>query len=574
MILTNGKCRGAKNKARHLLARVSLLLLLLLSFRANGHAQEYHMLDTEEAYTVGAGNLRTEIEVGVTRQPDASELISAPGVSVTYGLSEWADLEFEYEWLAVRDTDFTDFEHGIVHQGFDEEGTGDLRIKLKVAPYEFGSHRLGLQFVTKLPNAGQDKGLGTDETDFTWQTLLSSDWGRLKTHVNAGVAFLGDPAHDGNQNNYVVWGAGGEYALNDSLTLMGEVEGSFTADDDTRGSIDNVAEGSEGGARARVRAALTGPVGDWRWGLSAFKGVNGHTEDWGAQVGLSRTWGGGGPAEETTPPIAPGEEPARYYNPLKTDEAYTIGERGFRVEVGLGYVNQPDGSDLYIIPDLVFGWGIGPWAELEIGFQYLKVQDTMLFDPDGNVVKSDVDEDGVGDITVKLKASPLETGFGRLGAQFVTKVPDADERKALGTDEADFSFEALFSTDWSRRFGGTPLENLRTHVNAGMSIQSDARELGRQDDCFIWGIAAEYEIAPSLSLWAEAEGSTKGSESRNISEGYYGNSYAEARLGLTGPFRHIEILRGWMWGATVSAGLTGSSRDSSASIGLSRTWGP
>ena len=558
---------------RAVLLRVFLSFLFLFSFFGRCLAQEYYILDTEEALTMGQGNVRAEIEVGVTKQPDASELINVPTVRIAYGLSDWADIEIEYEYLVVRGSDFTDFFSGTRHENFDEEGGGDARISLKVVPYEFKSHRLGFEFTTKLPNASQDDGLGTNEADIIGKLLLSSDWGRLKTHLNLGMAVLGDPSRDGNQNDFIVWGLGGQYALSDSLTLMGEVEGSFAADNSTEGFIENIAESSEGGARARIRAGLTGPVGDWRWGVSAFKGVNGHTEDWGAQVGLSRTWGVGGPTEEAAPPVDEDEGPEAYYNPLKTVEAYTIPERGFRTEVGFGYVNQPDNSDLFIVPDLVFGWGIGPWADLELEFQYLKVEDTFRFRADGSVKESDMDESGLGDVRIKIKASPFETRFGRLGAQLVTKSPAADDGDSLGTDEVDVAGRLLLSTDWSRFFEGTFLEPLRTHVNVGIAIQGERWGLGRQDDFFIWGLAAEYEIAPSVALWAEVEGAENGGRSRNISEGDYGDGYAEARLGLSGPMPDVQFLHDWKWAVAASTGLNNRSRDWSANVGLSRVWG-
>ena len=564
---------GKRVGMRAILLRFFFSSLVLLFFSSLCLAQEYYILDTEEASTIGQGKLRTEIEVGVTKQPDASELFNVPTVRVAYGLSDWADIEIEYEYLSVKDTDFTNFDFGIVNENSDERGAGDTRISLKVVPYEFNSHRLGFQFITKLPNADQGEGLGTNEADFTWQVLFSSDWGKLKTHVNAGMAVLGDPAQNGNQNDFVVWGGGGQYELPHSLTLMGEIEGSFAADHSTEGFIENIAEASEGGARARARLALTGPVGDWRWGVSAFKGVNSHTEDWGAQVGLSRTWGAGGPTDVATPPVEQDEQPETYYNPLKTQEAYTIGERNFRTEVAFGYVKQPDDSDLYIAPDLVFGWGIGPWADLELEFQYLRVEDTFRFGSDRSIKEADMTENGVGDVRVKIKVSPFETRYGRLGFHLLTKVPSAEDGDALGTDEADVAGRILFSTDWSQFLSGTFLEPLKTHINAGIAIQGDRQELNRQDDYLVWGLAAEYEITPSVALWAEVEGSTNGEKSRNISEGDFGNAYAEARLGLTGPVPYIDFMQNWKWGVAVSGGLTSSSRDWSANVGLSRTWG-
>jgi hypothetical protein len=155
----------------------------------------------------------------------------------------------------------------------------------------------------------------------------------------------------------------------------------------------------------------------------------------------------------------------------------------------------------------------------------------------------------------------------------VTKVPTA-AAATLGTDEADFLAKALFSTDWSRFYGDSILGRLKTHLNAGISIQSNRRGLSEQSDYFIWGVAAEYDILPALALWAELEGSTGGRLVPNISQGDFGDEYTEARAGLTGPMPDIAFLRDWKWGVTASAGLTSRSRDWTASAGLSRTWGP
>ncbi len=560
---------------RAIAVSVCLSFILLSPSFAHPLAQEYHMLDTEEAFTIGQGNFRTDVEFGVTKQPDASELYNIPRFRLIYGLSEWADIEFEYDYLILRDGDFVDFSSGVRKESYDEEGTGDLRIKVKVVPCEFGIHRLGIQGIAKLPMAEQDKGLGTNETDFTWQILFSSDWGLLKTHLNAGFAVIGDPSRNGNQNDSLVWGVGGEYALTDSLTLMAEIEGSTDAEQSTVGSTESVAESSEGDARARVRLALTGPIGAWRWGASGFKGVNGHTEDWGVQVGMSKTWGLGGPTDQATPPAREKGKAAvkSYYNPLKTEEAYTIGERNFRSELGFGYVNQPDDSDLYIMPDVVLGWGIGPWADLEVGVQYLFVEDTATFDADGSVLNDDIDKDGIGDVRVKVKLSPFGCRYGRLGLHLVTKVPSADDDHALGTDETDFIAKGLFSTDWHQVFGNSLLGRLKTHVNAGVAVQSDRRQVGAQQDYLVWGVAGEYGVTRVLTLWAEVEGATNGRNTRNISEGDFGNAHAEARLGLTGPMPHIGFLHDWKWGASASVGLNNHSRDWTANLGFSHTWG-
>jgi hypothetical protein len=219
------------------------------------------------------------------------------------------------------------------------------------------------------------------------------------------------------------------------------------------------------------------------------------------------------------------------------------------------------------------GWGIGPWADIEVDFQYLKVEDAVRFGAGGAVVETGVDENGKGDVRVKLKASPFACRYGRVGVQFVTKAPSSDNENALGTDEADFIAKALFSTDWSQLFGDSPLGRLKTHLNAGIAIQGDPQRLARQDDYFVWGVAAEYEILPMLVLWSEVEGSTNGNTTANISQGDFGNAYAEARLGLTGPLPDIGFLHDWKWGVAASTGLNNHSRDWTASLGFNHTWG-
>jgi opacity protein-like surface antigen len=532
------------------------------------------MLRTEEAVTVGKGRFRTEAEFGITKQPDASELYNIPRLRVEYGLSEWADVEFEFEYLAVRDTDFITHGDASSKTGYNDEGIGDLRIKLKVVPYDFGAHRLGFQAITKLPNANQETGLGTNETDFTCQALLSSDWGAFTTHLNAGFAVVGDPFTNRNQNDYFILGAGAEYALKRSLILMGEIEGSTAGDKSTDTFAENIAECSEGNDRVRARMALTGPVGTWRWGFSAFKGLNSHTEDWGVQFGLSKTWDIG--ADALYPGVHPAAatvEPESYYNPLKTVEASTIPERQFRTEVAFRYANQPDDSDLYIIPDVALGWGIGPWADLELEFQYLRVEDTFTRRTDKSVYDEDVNTSGIGDVRIKIKLAPFEWNDAQLGVQFTTKVPSADDEGALGTDETDFIAAALLSVDWSEFSEESIISNLKTHFNAGIAVQGDPYNSGRQDDLFVWGVAAEYGLPAALTVWAELEGSTNGRTVHNISEGDYGNNYMEARAALSGPMPDIPLLRGWLWSMNASAGLNNYSRDWTAGIGFSRTWG-
>jgi hypothetical protein len=355
---------------------------------------------------------------------------------------------------------------------------------------------------------------------------------------------------------------------------MAEIYGSVRGENGETGFSDNITEGSVGSAQVQAALALTGPLSrDWRWGVIGFKGLNSHSNDWGVQAGLSRVWGIGSPEEPATAAFERRAEPETFYNPMVTSTADTIGERNFHLELAADYINQPDNSDLYVLPNLTLGWGLGPWADLRLEFQYLKVEDTNLFDAAGNVVRDDMDKHGFGDVRVKFTFSPFETALGRLGAQLATKVPSADDEDALGTDETDVILKGILSTDWAEFYPGSFLARFRTHLNGGIAIQGDPHKVSSQDDVFIWGILAEYALGESTTAWAELEGSEGNSTVENISENFYGDNMMQARLGLTGPFYGIRPLDDWKWGITASAGLTGDSRDWTASIGVSRTWG-
>ena len=162
-------------------------------------AGDYYILETEEARTVGQGNLRTEVQAGVRKQNDASELYNVPRVRAEYGLSDWADLEFEYDVLIVQDTDIPNYDFDPVRFAYNEDhaGSGDLRVRLKMVPFNTAFGDVGLHIETKLPNADDRDGLGTDSMDVTGKLLHSVDWSRftdapilrdITTHANVGIA--------------------------------------------------------------------------------------------------------------------------------------------------------------------------------------------------------------------------------------------------------------------------------------------------------------------------------------------------------------------------------------------------
>ena len=554
-------------------------------------AGEYYPLETEEARTVGQGNLRTELEVGVRKQNDASELYNVPTVRVEYGIGEWADLELEWDVFAVQDTDIPAFRpKGTVTKFNQEEfGPGDLRLRLKVVPYHTAYGDFGWHVETKFPNADDREGLGTDGTDFAARFLHSVSWDRftdapvlsnVTTHLNVGVALEAQPGRSSEQNDLFIWGAAAAYPLTERLTLMGELTGA-----EGHSSVRNIAEGAHGDDSTVGRLGLTGDVGpDWTWGLTAAKGLGAGAPDWELQVGVSRTWDVGyerPPARNASPEmrwIDP-EAVMSYYNPLWTEEAQVMGPHRVRGELEFGYVRQADGSDLYRVPEATVGWGIGPWADVEVEYEYLSVHDTNVVDDGRRIGRFDQHATETGDVRVHLKLVPWRVRIGDIGVHMTTKVPTAGDEHALGTDEADVVMRALLSSNWGSISSNAIVSRLTTHANIGMAIQETPFKRSKQEDIFIWGVAAEYNIVGDYTAWGELHGAAGNVENDNIAEGDYGDGQLVGRLGVTGPMRNIplvpryELFDDWRWGVTASAGLTHDSPEYGMQIGVSHTWG-
>lgn len=104
---------------------------------------------------------------------------------------------------------------------------GDLFIgsKLKLAPEKGVRPALAFKFAVQLPNASNETGLGTDETEFFSGILLSKHLGRTQLLGNLGLAILGSPVQANSQADMLTYGFGAIVPFHDKLDLVGEVYG-------------------------------------------------------------------------------------------------------------------------------------------------------------------------------------------------------------------------------------------------------------------------------------------------------------------------------------------------------------
>lgn len=187
----------------------SVLFLCLSSF---SRADSLAPLSTQEARLVGTGELEVLLGFAYARDVgfpgfsrSAESLLSAPRLGFSVGLGKRVEIQAGYELRRVEDVTGANDETSY--------GSGDATLATKVLVWNESSVRpaFGLRAETKLPNADDRKGLGTDETDFLFDALLSRDFGPVRLHGNAGLHILGNPRPEGGQDDLFAY----------SLALLG-----------------------------------------------------------------------------------------------------------------------------------------------------------------------------------------------------------------------------------------------------------------------------------------------------------------------------------------------------------------
>ncbi len=163
--------------------------------------------------------------------------------------------------------------------------TGDFEdgiIGAKVRLVSETAHRpaVALKFATKMPNAGNEMGLGLDTTDFMFTGLFGKTVQSVRVVGNFGFAILGDATRGDRQNDVILYGVSLARAVRDGLEVVAEVNGRGN----TRSNTPPV--GTESQSVMRIGARLT--RGAVRLDGALLIGVTEHDPSWGLTAGL--TW--------------------------------------------------------------------------------------------------------------------------------------------------------------------------------------------------------------------------------------------------------------------------------------------
>jgi hypothetical protein len=250
-------------------------------------AAQQRPLVTEDPETIGAGRVLIEGGIEYGRGVEVpvygleGDLWQLPAVGVSFGLGWIAELQFD---SGISRMTVTDRRAGPLSGLLDFTGdrttaVRDIVVATKIRLLDERTRRpaIGVRFATKLPNASNETGLGTDMTDFAATLLVAKTVGSLRTVGNIGFAILGDPTEVATQHDPLVYSVSMARAFTDAAEVVGELEGRWLPSDSDALAAENAAA-LRGGARytfrtARLDAALIVGLTDVNAGFGFTAGV-------------------------------------------------------------------------------------------------------------------------------------------------------------------------------------------------------------------------------------------------------------------------------------------------------------
>ena len=201
--------------------------------------------------------------------------------------------------------------------------------------------------------------------------------------------------------------------------------------------------------------------------------------------------------------------------PLDTEEARVLPHAKAEAVLGLSYTRNQlfptftskgnlDSQNLFQVPQVAFRIGAGDWAEIQASFEAIYL-DEKYRNGGGN------DVFGTGDARLFAKIRLLDESdtLPALATRFGAKLPNADVKDRLGTDQTDFEIAVLGTKDFGRLSAHLNLGILLLG-NPGQTLSGGNTSAGGQDDLFTWNLAMEsnslISSMPNLRLLGEFSG--------------------------------------------------------------------
>jgi Putative MetA-pathway of phenol degradation len=272
-------------------AQLAAIGCLLFAWPTSATAQVRAFV-TEDASLLGAGELRLSFGGFCGRDYEEpvygleGTLLQAPVVEADYGLGGVAEVQasggLKTLWIHRRsDAPLSSI---LDIPGDRTSAPQDIIVatKVRIIRGRGPVPELAVRFATKLPNAGNESGLGSDTADFSFMIAAawrSRDW---RLAANLGTAIVGDPSQIGVQHDPTLYAVQVARHLNASTDLVAEVSGAWLPGHAGR-------PGSED--RGDVRVGLRRGAGRWRVDASLVAGLTSIDASLGVSAMVSRRFG-------------------------------------------------------------------------------------------------------------------------------------------------------------------------------------------------------------------------------------------------------------------------------------------
>jgi hypothetical protein len=266
-----------------------VITAFVISATSSALAQQRPLV-TEDPETIGAGRLL--LEGGIEYSHDAiypvsgldGNLLRLPLLGVSIGVSSIAEIQIDqasFSRLHIEGRQTAPLSALVTATGSSTSDADDLLIGTKIRIAEETSSRpaFGFRFATKLPNAGNESGLGLDTTDFLASVLIGKTTRSVRIVGNIGLGILGDPTNGNRQNDVITYGLSFARALTNAAEVVGEANG--RANTRSGGPL----PGTE--SRSIVRIGLRYTKGGWRGDGAVLLGATSNDPGIGVTAGFT-----------------------------------------------------------------------------------------------------------------------------------------------------------------------------------------------------------------------------------------------------------------------------------------------
>jgi hypothetical protein len=215
----------------------------ILAVSQSSLAQQRPLL-TEDPETIGAGRMLIEGGLEFAHEQEypvsglSGNLWRVPTIGLSFGLSSIA--EFQIDGGLNQRLSITARKLGaplaslVTATGSTTRSFEDVFIgtKIRVLPEGTSRPAFGLRFTTKLPNASNESGLGTDSMDFYGSLLGAKTVQSIRIVANIGAGILSDPIQGNRQNDVLTYGVSFARAMTTEAEVVGELNGRLSTRSD------------------------------------------------------------------------------------------------------------------------------------------------------------------------------------------------------------------------------------------------------------------------------------------------------------------------------------------------------